>query len=241
MRKRAEGPRLAKGWLRRGRRVLALPAVRRWLLVLLLLPSALILVYRVVPPPITPLMVWRLIQGEGLTKAWRPLSSISPELPQAVIASEDNRFCEHAGFDWAELEHQFDRAWAGESTRGASTITMQVAKNVLLWPGRDPVRKIFEAMLTPQIELFWNKRRIIEIYLNVAETGPGLYGAEAASRKYFDKPASALTRREAALIAAVLPNPRQWSPQRPSRYIQQRARTIERRIGQLGPLLDCVR
>lgn len=223
------------------RRWLGQPAVKRWLLAVLLLPSALILIYRVVPPPITPLMVWRLIQGEGLTKEWRPLGDISPELPRAVIASEDNRFCEHAGFDWAELGHQVDRAWAGESTRGASTITMQVAKNVLLWPGRDPVRKLFEAILTPQIELFWNKRRIIEIYLNVAETGPGLYGAEAAARHYFDKPASALTRREAALVAAVLPNPRQWSPQRPSRYIQQRARTIERRIGQLGPLLDCVR
>ena len=184
--------------------MLALPAVRRWLLVLLLLPSALILVYRVVPPPITPLMVWRLIQGEGLTKAWRPLSSISPELPQAVIASEDNRFCEHAGFDWAELEHQFDRAWAGESIRGASTITMQVAKNVLLWPGRDPVRKLFEAMLTPQIELFWNKRRIIEIYLNVAETGPGLYGAEAASRKCPDAARGGADRRRPSQPAPVV-------------------------------------
>lgn len=244
MRKRAE--RLsrrdrARTWFQRVGTFLARPAVRRWVLAILLLPSAVILLYRVVPPPITPLMVWRLIQGEGLTKEWRPLDSISPELPRAVIASEDNRFCEHAGFDWVELRHQVDRAWAGESTRGASTITMQVAKNVLLWPGRDPVRKLFEAILTPQIELFWNKRRIIEVYLNVAETGPGLYGAEAASRHYFDKPASALTRREAALVAAVLPNPRLWSPQRPTRYILQRARTIERRIGQLGPLLDCVR
>ncbi len=234
-------PGQARGWLGSLRRQLARPVVRRVLLAILLLPTVLILIYRIVPPPITPLMLVRLIQGEGLTKDWRPLADISPFLPQAVVASEDNRFCEHFGFDWPELSHQLDRAWQGRSTRGASTISMQVAKNVLLWPGRDPVRKLFEAVLTPQLELFWNKRRIIEVYLNVAETGPGLYGAEAAAHRYFDKPASALNRHEAALIAAVLPNPRVWSPQRPTRYIAQRARTIERRMGQLGPLLDCVR
>ncbi len=228
-------------WWGRLRQVLARPAVKRTLLAILLLPTALILLYRVVPPPITPLMVLRLVQGEGLSKDWRPLAAISPMLPKAVIASEDNRFCEHHGFDWTELGQQANRAWSGKATRGASTITMQVAKNILLWPGRDPVRKLLEAVLTPQIELLWNKRRIIEVYLNVAETGPGLYGAEAAAQHYFGKPASGLTSREAALIAAVLPNPRLWSPQRPTRYIQQRARTIERRIGQLGPLLDCVR
>ncbi len=217
------------------------PRVRRSVLILLLLPTALIIVYRVVPPPITPLMLWRLVQGEGLSKDWRPLGDISPYLPQAVIASEDNRFCVHRGFDWTELHGQLDRAIAGQSTRGASTISMQVAKNVLLWPGRDPVRKLLEAALTPQLELFWNKRRIMEVYLNVAETGPGLYGAEAAARRYFGKSADGLTRHEAALIAAVLPNPRVWSPARPTGYIRARARTIERRMGQLGPLLDCVR
>jgi len=185
--------------------------------------------------------VWRLVQGEGLSKDWRSLGDISPYLPQAVIASEDNRFCVHRGFDWTELHGQLDRAIAGQSTRGASTISMQVAKNVLLWPGRDPMRKLLEAALTPQLELFWNKRRIMEVYLNVAETGPGLYGAEAAARRYFGKSADGLTRHEAALIAAVLPNPRVWSPARPTGYIRARARTIERRMGQLGPLLDCVR
>ena len=208
---------------------------------LALLPTALILVYRFVPPPVTSLMLVRLVEGEGLAKSWRPLARISPYLPQAVIASEDNRFCEHWGFDWKELGGQLDRAMAGKQVRGASTISMQVAKNVLLWPGRDPLRKLLEVPLTPQLELLWGKRRIMEVYLNVAETGPGLYGAEAAAQAYFGKPASALTRREAALIAAVLPNPRVWSPDRPSSYIRQRARVIERRIGQLGPLLDCVR
>ena len=228
----------------RGRRRLAWPAratLLRVAIALALLPTALILVYRFVPPPVTSLMLVRLVEGEGLEKSWRPLEGISPYLPQAVIASEDNRFCAHWGFDWKELGGQLDRAMAGKQVRGASTISMQVAKNVLLWPGRDPLRKLLEVPLTPQLELLWGKRRIMEVYLNVAETGPGLYGAEAAAQAYFGKPASALTRREAALIAAVLPNPRVWSPGRPSSYIRQRARVIERRIGQLGPLLDCVR
>ena len=206
-----------------------------------LLPTLLILVYRFVPPPGTILMLVRLVQGEGLSKDWQPLERISPFLPQAVIASEDNRFCEHWGFDWKEMGGQLDRALAGERTRGASTITMQVAKNALLWPGRDPLRKLLEAYLTPQIELVWGKRRIMEVYLNVAETGPGIYGAEAAARAYFGKPASALSEREAALIVAVLPNPRVWSPRRPTAYLAHRARVIQRRIDQLGPMLDCVR
>ena len=205
-----------------------------------LLPTLLILVYRFVPPPGTILMLVRLVQGEGLSKDWQPLERISPFLPQAVIASEDNRFCEHWGFDWKEMGGQLDRALAGERTRGASTITMQVAKNALLWPGRDPLRKLLEAYLTPQIELVWSKRRIMEVYLNIAETGPGIYGAEAAARAYFGKPASALSEREAALIVAVLPNPRVWSPRRPTAYLAHRARVIQRRIDQLGPMLDCV-
>lgn len=213
-----------------------------WLaLALLLLPSLLILVYRVVPPPITPLMLWRLAQGEGLTKDWAPLSEIAPVMAQAAIAAEDNRFCEHGGIDWSAMRQELRRAAAGEQARGASTISMQTTKNVLLWPGRDVVRKLLEAYLTPQLELLWGKRRIMEVYLNVAEMGPGLYGVEAAARRFFDKPARALSRREVALIAAVLPNPRRWSPARPTRYILQRAQTIERRIGQLGPRLDCVR
>ena len=186
-------------------------------------------------------MLVRLVEGEGLEWAWRPLGEISPHLSAAVIAAEDNRFCEHFGFDWHELAGQLDRALAGERARGASTITMQVAKNVLLWPGRDPLRKALEAALTPQFELLWSKRRILEVYLNVAETGPGLYGAEAAARAYFGRSAATLTRREAALIAAVLPNPRAWAPQAPSAYLRRRAATIERRVGQLGPRLDCIR
>lgn len=207
----------------------------------MLLPTALLLVYRFVPPPVTPLMLLRLAQGEGLERDWTALAAIAPVMAQAVIAAEDNRFCEHAGFDWPVLREELQRVFAGEQARGASTVSMQTAKNVLLWPGRDPVRKVLEALLTPQLELLWGKRRIMEVYLNIAETGPGLYGAEAAARRYFGKGAADLTRREAALIAATLPNPRRWSPGRPTRYIAQRARTIEQRMGQLGPLLDCVR
>ena len=157
-------------------------------------------------------------------------AEIRPGPPRAVIASEDNRFCEHAGFDWVELRHQVDRAWAGESTRGASTITMQVAKNVLLWPGRDPVRKLFEAILTPQIELFWNKRRIIEVYLNVAETGIGTYGANAGAMRYFHHDASRLTRQEAARIAAVLPLPKERRAVTPRGFTRRYGNSISARM-----------
>jgi monofunctional glycosyltransferase len=211
------------------------------LLIVLLVPPGLLLVYRFLPVPLTPLMVIRLIEGEGLRQRWVPLDEVAPVLPQAAIAAEDNRFCEHSGFDWEELEGQIDALLAGARARGASTITMQTAKNLFLWPGRDFVRKALEAWLTPQIELLWPKRRIMEVYLNIAELGPGIYGAEAAARAYFGKPASALSAHEAALLAAILPNPRDWSPVRPTDYLERRARTIRTRIGQLGPMLDCLR
>jgi monofunctional glycosyltransferase len=213
----------------------------RGLLIALLVPPGLLLVYRFFPVPLTPLMVIRLLEGEGLHKRWVSLDEIAPVLPQAVVAAEDNRFCAHSGFDWQELQGQIDALLAGARARGASTITMQTAKNLFLWPGRDFVRKALEAWLTPQIELLWPKRRIMEVYLNVAELGPGIYGAEAAAHAYFGKPASGLTLQEAALLAAILPSPRDWSPARPTEYLQGRARTIRTRIGQLGPMLDCLR
>ena len=216
--------------------------LRRVLLAgLLMVPPALLLVYRFLPVPLTPLMVIRLLEGEGLRKRWVSLDEVAPVLPQAVVAAEDNWFCEHAGFDWEELGGQIDALLAGARARGASTITMQTAKNLFLWPSRDFVRKALEAWLTPQIELLWPKRRIMEVYLNVVELGPGIYGAEAAARTYFGKPASALGAQEAALLVSILPSPRDWSPVRPSDYLQGRARTIRTRINQLGPMLDCVR
>lgn len=210
------------------------------LLVLALLPSVLVVIYAVVPPPVTPLMLKRLAQGQGLDRNWVPLEAISPWLPRAVAASEDNNFCRHFGFDLGALRAQVDRLLAGASFRGASTITQQTAKNIVLWEGGDPVRKLLEAWLAPQIELLWSKRRIVEVYLNVAEFGPGVYGAEAAARRYFGKPAAALSRREAALLAVVLPAPLRWSAAEPTRYIRGRAEVIQTRIGQLGPALDCL-
>ncbi len=219
--------------------------LRRWIiraaLLALLAPIPLIVLYRFVDPPATPLMLMRLVQGEALHYQPVPLARISPHLIAAVIASEDNLFCRHMGFDVGALRSEVDNWMDGERPRGASTISMQTAKNILLWPGRDLVRKALEAWFTPQLELLWNKRRIIEVYLNIAEMGPGVYGAEAASQRYFGKPASALGRREAALLAAVLPNPRHWSAAEPSLFVQQRAGRIVRRMDRLGPLLECVR
>jgi monofunctional biosynthetic peptidoglycan transglycosylase len=211
------------------------------LLALILTPTLIVVAYRFVDPPVTPLMVIRLAEGERLEKTWMPLERISVHLRNAVIAAEDNRFCEHHGFDFKALGQEIGTWLDGQRPRGASTITMQTAKNILLWPGRDPVRKVLEAWLTPQIELLWSKRRILEVYLNIAEMGPGLYGAEAVARAAFSKSAALLSRREAALVAATLPNPRDWSPSRPTAAIDRRARQIVTRIRQLGPLLECAR
>ncbi len=206
---------------------------------LLLGPALLILLFRFVPPLVTPLMLVRLAEGYGLERHWVPLPEISVHLRDAVVASEDNFFCEHWGFDTAALEGQIRAALDGERPRGASTITQQTAKNVFLWPGRDPVRKLLEAWLAPQLELFWGKRRIIEVYLNVIELGPGIYGAEAAARHWYGKPARALSEGEAGRLAAILPAPLDWKPG--SAAIGRRASVLEQRIDQLGPMLACVR
>ncbi len=169
-----------------------------------------------------------------------PLGAIAPALAAAVIAAEDNRFCSHFGFDVDAITDEMDDWLAGERPRGASTITQQTAKNILLWPGRDLVRKGLEALFTPQIELLWSKRRILEVYLNVIEMGPGIYGAEAAARRFFGKPAAALSGREAALIAAVLPDPLERSPARPSAAVSRRAARIAARTDDIRPLLTCI-
>jgi monofunctional biosynthetic peptidoglycan transglycosylase len=214
--------------IRRGRWALRVLAVA--VALLLGLPGAGILLYGLVPPPVTPLMVQRLFEGEGLQRQWASRQAIAPDLFRAVIAAEDARFCEHYGFDAVELDKAL-RDWRrGRRIRGASTITMQTAKNLFLWPGRNLVRKGAEAYLTPWLELGWSKARILELYVNVAEWGPGIYGAEAAARAYFGKSAVALSAGEAALLAAVLPNPREWTPAKPSAYVRERARTIRTRM-----------
>jgi len=196
---------------------------------LLLVIALLVLVYRFVPVPLTPLMVLRQIEGEGLERQWVGYDQLSPNLRRAVVASEDARFCTHHGFDWTEIDAALSDFESGERLRGASTITQQTAKNLFLWPG-GWLRKIVEIYPTVLLELLWPNRRILETYLNIVEWGPGIYGAEVASRTYFGRPARLLTAPEAALLAAVLPNPRRWSPVKPSEYIRSRAATIQARM-----------
>ncbi|MDV2858604.1 MULTISPECIES: monofunctional biosynthetic peptidoglycan transglycosylase [Oceanimonas] len=213
----------------------------RWLLVLLVLvPLALTLLYRFVPVPVTPLMVIRLFEGESLQKDWQPGPRISSQLKMAVIAAEDNKFCKHSGFDWDAFGDVLTEAAEGGRLRGGSTITMQTAKNLYLWPGRSYTRKALEAVYTPMLELLLPKERILTLYLNIAEFGPGIYGAEAAAQAYFNTPAASLNRRQATLLAAVLPNPRQFSAARPSAYVNQRAAAISRRVNGLGGWLTCI-
>ena len=241
-------PRKTRKQLRRmregvGRRLFRLiwRGIATGVLIVVGVPVALAALYRYVPPPVTPLMVIRFIGGEGLEKDWTPLEEISRHARYAVIAAEDNNFCVHDGFDWDAVREATIDYLEGERLRGASTISMQTAKNVYLWPGRTFVRKGLEAPLTVLIEYLWDKQRILEIYLNIAEWGPGVYGIEAAAQTHFGKPAARLTRREAALLAAILPSPRKWSPARPGEYVRARASQIERRIRGLGDLLDCAR
>ncbi|HEX9449319.1 MAG TPA: monofunctional biosynthetic peptidoglycan transglycosylase [Dongiaceae bacterium] len=204
--------------------------VTRAILAVFLLSLGLVGLYRVAPPPATPLMLLRLVTGEGLHKSWTAYEQISPNLARAVIAAEDSGFCQHNGFDWGALDNAWLRNQHSKRIRGGSTISNQTAKNVFLWPDRTYIRKGFEFYFTFLIEIFWTKKRILEMYLNVAEWGHGVYGAEAAARSHFNKSARDLTRHEAALLAAILPNPRRWSASKPSAYIRGRAGTIEARM-----------
>jgi len=165
--------------------------------------------------------------------SWVDLDRISPNLPLAVVASEDQKFPEHWGFDVAAIEKAYALNQHNHKVRGASTISQQVAKNLFLWSGRSYFRKGLEAYFTVLIEGLWPKRRILEIYLNIAEFGYGTYGAEAAAQRFFHKPASRLTRGDAAVLAAVLPNPQHYSAAAPSRYVQQRREWI---LGQMQAL-----
>ncbi len=189
------------------------------------------LLYRVATPPVTPLMAIRwAADGAGIARDAVPLDAVSPHLVHAVIAAEDSRFCAHDGFDWDAIEAALDANERGGRLRGGSTISMQTAKNAFLWPDRTWVRKGAEAWFTLLIETLWPKRRIIEVYLNIVEWGDGVYGAEAAARHHFGKPASALTRREAALLAVSLPNPRERHAGRPTTSLSRRAAVIEQRM-----------
>ena len=221
--------------------------LRRWivraLLIILILPPVSVIIYRFAPPPITLLMIMRAIEGHGLDYRWRPLSQISPALSQAAVASEDARFCSHHGFDFGAMEKalKYDQRRPNR-LKGGSTISQQTAKNVFLWPGRDYLRKGLEAGYTVLIETLWGKRRIMEVYLNVVEFGPGIYGAQAASQRFFHEDAAALTPGQAAALIAVLPKPLKWRAVAPSGYVAHRERRIGDAVGavRVGGLASCV-
>ena len=203
-----------------------------------------VIVFRFVPIPFTPLMIIRVFEqwADGkparLVKDWESIEELSKNIPLAVMASEDQKFITHWGFDTEAIAKAYknNQRKRKKTIRGASTISQQVAKNVFLWPGRSYIRKGFEVYFTVLIEIFWSKERIMEVYLNVAEMGDGYYGAEAASFKYFHCSAARLNRDQAAWLACILPNPRKYSPTRPSAYLQKRHAWIRRNMENLGEL-----
>lgn len=197
------------------------------LVVLCLLPFIGVALHRFVPPPPTLLMWQQAIKGQGMDYRWRSLNDISPNLVYSAIAAEDARFCSHRGFDMAAIRQALEANERGGRVRGGSTISQQTAKNVFLWPGRDWVRKGLEAGYTVLIETGWSKRRILEVYLNVAEFAPGVYGAEAAARHWFGKSARDLTASEAARLAAILPSPRRYNAGQPGPYVRRRASRVQ--------------
>ena len=212
------------------------------LAVLAALPVGGVLIHAVAPPPLTILMAREFIAGHGLDYRWRSLDKISPNLVAAAIAAEDARFCSHGGFDMEAIEKALQNNERGRKIRGGSTISQQTAKNVFLWPGRDWIRKGLEAGYTLMIETVWSKRRIMEVYLNVAEMGPGVFGAEAAAQHWFDKSAADLTPREAARIAAILPSPRRYNAGAPGPYVRRRASSVQAnaRVVRNEGLASCV-
>ncbi len=211
---------------------------KRLALIIIAWPLLSTLAYIWIPVPVTNLMLFRLLGGQGLHKSWMPLNAISPNLPRAVIASEDQRFCIHHGIDWVE----FHDAMGGEAgpTRGASTISMQVAKNLYLWEGHSLIRKGLEMPMAVYMDGVLSKRRMMEIYLNIVEWAPGIYGAEAAAQHHFGKSAAKLSTREAALLAASLPNPFKRDAGRPSTALRGIASDIEDQMTQMGPYLTCL-
>jgi len=226
---------MTQDWLRRG---------LRFLLFVILgfvgLSVLLVLVFRVVPVFGSMVMLERKVEswvsGEPITiqQQWRPWGALSDNAKLAVIASEDQRFPMHYGFDFNQMQKALNAWFHGDSLRGASTISQQTAKNLFLWTGRNWIRKGLEAWFTVLIELLWPKERILEVYLNIVEWDSGVFGLEAASQHYFGVSAGRLSVVQASRLAAILPNPREWSASRPSAYIQQRSQWIRQQMRQLG-------
>lgn len=208
--------------------------------VLAVLPVLAIVIYRVVDPPYSMPMLRQMLTGQPVRQHWVPLERISPQLRRAVVVSEDARFCRHAGVDWTAIDAALEEAERGSRPRGASTLTMQTVKNLLLWSQRSYLRKAVEIPLAYVMDFAWPKRRVLEVYLNIAEWGPGIFGAEAAARYHFRKSAAALTRGEAALLAAALPNPLVRNAGKPGPLTRRLAARLERRMLGAGAVLGCL-
>lgn len=226
-------------WRRRIRRLITL--VMLSVLLLMLASAGAVLAWRWMDPATTSFILQRKVSelmaggsARDVEQRWVAWDAISPYAGIAVIASEDQRFAEHWGFDLDSIQDAIEEREGGGRARGASTISQQVAKNLFLWPGRSWLRKGLEAYFTVLIELLWSKQRILEVYLNVAQFGDRIFGVDAASRRFFGKRASALSAREAALLAAVLPNPMRMRADDPSPYVRERARWIQRQMQSLG-------
>lgn len=242
-----------RGWIDPFQAAVAhrLPGQQQWLfrigrglwraaLVFLIVSLLLVLALRWIPPLTSSFMLqsgWRALwaaEDAAVRYDWTAMESIAPHAALAVIAAEDQRFPDHHGFDFAAIQEALDDQDEGKPLRGASTISQQVAKNLFLWPGRSLIRKGLEVWFTVLLELLWPKERILEVYLNIAEFGEYTFGVEAASRRFFNKPASRLTADEAARLAAALPNPLRYRVDKPSAYVLKRQRWIERQMRQLG-------
>jgi monofunctional glycosyltransferase len=210
-------------------------------LCLLAVVFLLMLLYRIpFIHPVSTLMLRDLVLLRGYERQWVDLDDVSPVLVQSVMMSEDGQFCSHDGVDWSALNTIIDDAMDGEATRGASTIPMQTVKNLFLWASRSYIRKAIEIPLAIAADTVWSKRRLMEIYLNIAQWGPDIYGIEAAAQSYFGRSASDLTRRQAAYLAVTLPNPLERNPASPSASMRRLAGIIERRARQSGAYIKCL-
>ncbi|MGB8278347.1 MAG: monofunctional biosynthetic peptidoglycan transglycosylase [Methylovirgula sp.] len=221
-----------------------LGVIARWLLrlflLLALILAGLITAYRFVTP-ISTLMLARMVQQQKIDRIYAPLDAMSSHLIAAVITSEDAHFCHNHGVDWGALREVIDESGEDGPSRGASTITMQVARNLFLWQSRSYIRKALEIPVALALDFVWPKRRILEIYLNIAEWGDGIFGAAAAAKTYFHKTVGALDAREAALLVAVLPDPHHRDPRHPNRPLLLHARVVMSRLHEAAPFLACLR
>ena len=213
------------------------------LIVVLSMPFIFVVIYRVMPPPTSTLMIMRTVEGQKVEYLWRNYDQLSKRLVRAVAISEDAGICRHDGVDWEVLKRLVNDALVrqGEPVRGGSTIAMQTAKNLFLWPQRSYIRKAFEIPISLWIDYTWPKQRIVEIYLNIAEWGPGIFGAEAASRHYFKRSAANLSSRQAALLAAALPNPLVLNPGKPGPKLRRRAQRVAARMKGAVSHLKCLK